>query len=70
MEYMSAREAANLWGISKRRVQKLCSEGRIEGAIKVGIVWAIPKGTKKPADARYKSITKKANIDGWFLQVF
>lgn len=63
MEYMSAREAASLWGISKRRVQKLCSEGRIEGAIKVGIVWAIPKGAKKPVDARYKSIIKKTNND-------
>ena len=63
MEYMSAREAANLWGISKRRVQKLCSQGRIEGAIKVGIVWAIPKEAKKPSDARYKSISKKTNSD-------
>ena len=64
MEYMSAREAASLWGISKRRVQKLCSEGRIEGAIKVGIVWAIPKGAKRPSDARYKSTVKITNKSG------
>lgn len=29
MEYMSAREAANKWGISQRRVAILCSEQRI-----------------------------------------
>ena len=29
MEIMSAREAANKWGISQRRVALLCSEGRI-----------------------------------------
>lgn len=64
MEYMSAQEAANLWGISKRRVQKLCSQGRIDGVMKVGIVWAIPRDAKKPADARYKSTTKNTENDG------
>jgi len=28
MEYIFAKEAAERWGISKRRVQKLCEEGR------------------------------------------
>ena len=28
MEFMSAREAANKWGISQRRVAILCSEQR------------------------------------------
>ena len=27
-------EAAKKWGISKRRVQLLCSEGRVDGASK------------------------------------
>ncbi|CRZ35090.1 hypothetical protein DFR55_12920 [Herbinix hemicellulosilytica] len=42
MGYLSASQAANKWNISQRRVQVLCSEGRIEGAFKVGEVWAIP----------------------------
>ncbi len=52
MEYMSAKEAGAKWGISKRRVQILCSEGRIAGATKVGMVWVIPKDSMKPEDKR------------------
>jgi hypothetical protein len=40
MEFMSAKEASDKWGISKRRVQVLCAEGRIDGVVKVGMVWA------------------------------
>ena len=42
-EYMTVKEAAEKWGLSVRRVQLLCVEGRIEGAIKHASVWAIPK---------------------------
>ena len=52
MEYISAKEAAERWGISKRRVQKLCEEGRINGVTKVGFVWAIPATAEKPEDNR------------------
>lgn len=47
---MSAIDASEKWGISKRRVQILCSEGRVEGAIKVGMVWVIPACYNKPSD--------------------
>ncbi len=53
-EYMTAQEAAELWGISVRRVQRLCKENRIEGILNVNRVWLIPKNTKKPADGRRK----------------
>ena len=36
MEFMSAREAADKWGISQRRVAVLCSEQRIAEANMVG----------------------------------
>ena len=52
MEYMSAREAANKWGISQRRVATLCSEQRIENATMVGNMWLIPITAAKPMDAR------------------
>jgi hypothetical protein len=29
MDYISVREAAENWGISERRVQKLCEQGRV-----------------------------------------
>ena len=32
-EYMTAQEAAELWEISVRRVQRLCKENRIEGKV-------------------------------------
>ncbi len=52
MEYMSAREAADKWGISQRRVAVLCSEKRIENAAMLGNMWLIPSDSVKPADAR------------------
>lgn len=52
MDYMTIQQAAEEWGISERRVQVLCSEGRLQDAQKFGRQWAIPKGTKKPEDDR------------------
>lgn len=52
MEYMSAREAAEKWGISQRRVAVLCSESRIDSAVMVGNMWIIPANAMKPFDAR------------------
>ena len=43
MSYLSILETAKKWGISKRRVQVLCSENRIPGAIRIGNYWAIPE---------------------------
>lgn len=55
MEYKSIREMADEWGISKRRIQVLCFENRIEGAVRIGYLWAITANAKKPKDARIKS---------------
>lgn len=52
MDYMSAREAADKWGISQRRVAVLCSENRITNASMVGNIWIIPSDAEKPIDAR------------------
>ncbi len=52
MEFMSARETADKWGISQRRVAVLCSEQRIKEATMVGNMWLIPSSAKKPIDAR------------------
>ena len=62
MEVMSAKEAANKWGISQRRVAVLCSENRITNAQMLGNMWLIPTNAKKPTDARrirYNSIDEK-----------
>ncbi|NLD48562.1 MAG: Dam family site-specific DNA-(adenine-N6)-methyltransferase [Clostridiaceae bacterium] len=52
MNYMSAKEAAELWGISQRRVATLCSEQRIPNVKIFGNMWIIPKDAKKPIDGR------------------
>ena len=57
-EYMTAGEAAELWKISVRRVQRLCRENRIDGVLNVNRVWLIPKNAQKPADARFKNQEK------------
>jgi len=46
--YISVREAAVRWDISARQVQKLCNEGRVQGAVQFANAWAIPKDTPKP----------------------
>ena len=50
--YMSAKEAAEKWGISERRVRILCSEGRVDGVIRTSWAWNIPVNTPKPGDGR------------------
>ena len=53
MEYITVSEAAEKWGVSVRRVQYLCNNGRIKGAMRFGPVWRIPKGAVLP-NARRK----------------
>lgn len=54
LDYISVADAAVKWNISERRIQKLCEEKRIEGVIRFGRSWAIPKTAKKPLDGRKK----------------
>ena len=58
-EFMTAKEAAEKWGITVRRVQLLCTEGRIPGAKKYASVWAIPRDSEKPKDERIKNPNDK-----------
>ena len=52
---MTIKEASKKWDITVRRIQVLCSEGRIQGATRFGRAWAIPVDSEKPRDARIKS---------------
>ncbi|MEG0661743.1 MAG: DNA-binding protein [Anaerovoracaceae bacterium] len=54
MNYITTKEAAQNWGITERRVQFLCRQGKIEGVVRLGWAWAIPKDAKKPEDNRQK----------------
>lgn len=52
---MSIADASSKWGISKRRIQVLCAEKRIDGVTHFGKAWAIPANAEKPYDARVKN---------------
>jgi len=55
MDYIGAKEAAEKWCITRRRVQTLCEQERIPGAKKIGTMWLIPHDAIKPDDARIKT---------------
>ena len=55
MEFLSTKQTSEKWGISARRIQILCAENRISGAVRVGKTWIIPADAVKPKDARIKS---------------
>lgn len=52
MGYLTAKQFSEIWGITERRIIKLCKENRISGAVKNGMVWEIPEETLKPSDKR------------------
>ena len=55
MDYLKIDEVAAKWGITPRRLQTLCAQGKIEGATRFGRAWMIPKSAPKPADGRTKA---------------
>ena len=42
-EYVTAVEAAQIMGITRNRVGRLCLDGRFDGAFKFGRSWMIPR---------------------------
>lgn len=55
MEYVRIEQIASEWGISVRRVQTLCAEGKLVGAMRFGRDWMIPRDAKRPVDGRTKA---------------
>ena len=58
--YLSLQEAAQKWGVSPRRINQYCSQGRIPGAQRIGKAWAVPADAKKPDDPRRTRQQRKA----------
>lgn len=63
LQYMSTNEAAEKWGISRRRVSVLCAENRIPNVAMLGNMWIIPRNADKPLDAREKRNNAHTNND-------
>ncbi len=62
MSFISVKEAAAKYGLSERRVQKLCEQNRITGAERISGVWIIPSDAGKPADDRTSRLSKMENV--------
>lgn len=58
IQYITAREAAEKWNISQRRVSILCAENRIPNVAMLGNMWIIPRDAHKPTDARKEKQVK------------
>lgn len=58
IQYMTAKEAADKWNISHRRVITLCQQNRIPNTAMLGNMWIIPKNAQKPGDLRLLSSVK------------
>lgn len=52
MGYLSVSEAALQMGVSVRRIQQMCKNGEIPGAVKKGRSWMIPTGEEKDNDEK------------------
>ena len=52
MNLISAKEAAERWGVTVRRVQGLCADGSIKGATRFGRAWMIPEHAVLPSSAK------------------
>lgn len=62
LSFISAKEAAEKWDISQRRVAILCAENRIDGAMMVGNMWIIPSTAEKPIDKRTVRYEKQKKV--------
>ncbi len=58
MEYLTVKEMSEKWSVSERRVTKYCTEERIPGAVKRGLMWFIPADAKKPGDPRKERVAR------------
>ena len=43
MQYLSAKEIAEKWGVSPILVRRLCRQGRVPGAVQKKDGWSIPE---------------------------
>ena len=59
LDWISPLQASEAWGITERQVQSLCKNGKIEGVVKWGRSWLIPKDAPRPLDGRKKAVKQQ-----------
>lgn len=61
MNYLSVSQTAEKWGSSTRRIQVLCGEERMPGAMRVGAFWVIPEDAPKRTQGSRAGSTSNTN---------
>lgn len=56
---LTARQTAIRWSVSPELVRRLCRQGRIFGARRIGGIWAIPSREEKPPNLKPWQATKE-----------
>lgn len=70
MEYITALETAEKWGVSLRYVQTMCQKEKIPGTIRKGRDWMIPSDAVRPIDGRTKAGRAGQGETGNLVQPF
>ena len=66
MNYITIKEAAEKWCMSTRAITYHVVAGRIDGAIKTGNTWLIPKDAAKPEDKRRRKAPAQVEMKAPF----
>ena len=69
MEYMTAAEAAEKWGVTVRQVQRLLAANRIPDVKKYGRSQLIPTGADKPGDPRFEKKMPQNSLQSDFAHI-
>ena len=48
IRYIKAKELSARWGVTPRRINQLCADGKLPGAYKEGKFWMIPDDVDRP----------------------
>ena len=59
-KYMTVKETAEAWGVSKRWVNMCIEKGTIPGVRRKGNIWLIPRDTENPSSRRKKLLEDKS----------
>ena len=51
--YVTTKEAAELWGITRRQVQNYCKKRILPGVIRIGTNYLIPRDITRPVYGMY-----------------
>lgn len=65
MEYISVKAASEKYGVTPRWIQKLCEDGKIEGATKLegSGVWLIPKDADVVLERKSRNVDPVQSIE-------